>query len=62
VLVYNVQTVTAVTTNVKHAAALQDIPVVGVSETLQPVSATFQDWQLAQLITLENALASASGA
>jgi zinc/manganese transport system substrate-binding protein len=57
VLVYNVQTVTAVTTNIKHLAAQADIPVVGVSETLQPVSASFQDWQLAQLITLQNALA-----
>jgi zinc/manganese transport system substrate-binding protein len=56
VLVYNVQTATAVTTNIKHMAAAVDIPVVGVSETLQPETATFQDWQLSQLITLENAL------
>ncbi len=56
VLVYNVQTATAVTTNVRHLAAALDIPVVGVSETLQPESATFQDWQLAQLIALQNAL------
>ena len=57
VLVYNVQTATAVTTNVKRMAAQNDIPVVGVSETMQPVSASFQEWQLAQLITLQNALA-----
>jgi len=56
VLVYNVQTGTATTTNVKHLAAAADIPVVGVSETLQPESATFQEWQLAQLLALENAL------
>jgi zinc/manganese transport system substrate-binding protein len=56
VLVYNVQTATAVTTNVKHLAQAADIPVVGVSETLQPETVTFQDWQLAQLIQLENAL------
>jgi zinc/manganese transport system substrate-binding protein len=56
VLVYNVQTATAVTTNVRHLAAAADIPVVGVSETLQPETVTFQDWQLSQLITLENAL------
>ena len=56
VLVYNVQTATAVTTNIKHLAALADIPVVGVSETLQPESATFQDWQLSQLLALQNAL------
>jgi zinc/manganese transport system substrate-binding protein len=62
VLVYNVQTVTAVTTNAKHLAAVNDIAVVGVSETLQPVSASFQDWQLAQLITLQNALAAAGNA
>jgi hypothetical protein len=29
---------------------------VGVSETLQPESATFQDWQLSQLLALQNAL------
>jgi zinc/manganese transport system substrate-binding protein len=56
VLVYNVQTATAVTTNVKHLAQAAEIPVVGVSETLQPESVTFQDWQLSQLIALENAL------
>jgi len=56
VLVYNVQTATAVTTNVKHLAQAADIPVVGVSETLQPETVTFQDWQLSQLIALENAL------
>jgi zinc/manganese transport system substrate-binding protein len=56
VLVYNVQTATDTTTNIKHMAAAADIPVVGVSETLQPESATFQEWQLAQLIALENAL------
>lgn len=62
VLVYNVQTVTAVTTTIKQQAFAQNIPIVGVSETLQPPDATFQDWQNAQLITLQNALnASALG-
>jgi zinc/manganese transport system substrate-binding protein len=56
VLVYNVQTATAVTTNVKLLASQQSIPVVGVSETLQPESATFQDWQLVQLVALQGAL------
>jgi zinc/manganese transport system substrate-binding protein len=60
VLVYNVQTATAVTTNIKHLAALADIPVVGVSETLQPDTATFQDWQLSQLLELQNALNAAA--
>ena len=56
VLVYNVQTVTAVTSNLKQLAAQQNIPTVGVSETMQPPDATFQDWQYAQLLTLQNAL------
>jgi len=57
VLIYNVQTATAVTTNLKALAAAHHIPAVGVSETLQPQNAKFQDWQLAQLKSLENALA-----
>jgi zinc/manganese transport system substrate-binding protein len=60
VLVYNVQTATAVTTNLRIAATEQSIPVVGFSETLQPVTASFQEWQDSQLIALENALNSAA--
>ena len=60
VLVYNVQTATAVTTNIKGLASQEGIPIVGVSETLQPESATFQDWQLAQLVALENALSASA--
>ncbi|MGH9307270.1 MAG: metal ABC transporter solute-binding protein, Zn/Mn family [Acidimicrobiales bacterium] len=56
VLVYNVQTATAVTTNLKIEATQQSIPVVGVSETLQPETATFEEWQDSELIALENAL------
>jgi zinc/manganese transport system substrate-binding protein len=56
VLVFNVQTLSNTTTNIRHMAAAQDIPVVAVSETLQPVTATFQEWQLSQLLALENAL------
>jgi zinc/manganese transport system substrate-binding protein len=55
-LVYNNQTVTAVTTNVKRLAEVNKIPLVGVSETLQPLTATFQDWQASQLNMLETAL------
>lgn len=58
VLVYNVQTTTAVTTNVKALAAANRIPGVGVSETLLPENLTFQDWQLNQLKNLEAALSS----
>jgi zinc/manganese transport system substrate-binding protein len=56
VLVYNVQTATAVTTNMKQLASRAGVPLVGVSETLQPESATFQDWQVAQLTALQNAM------
>jgi zinc/manganese transport system substrate-binding protein len=57
VLIFNGQTATAVTTNLRALAAAHRIPEVGVSETLQPQSAKFQDWQLAQLKSLENVLA-----
>ena len=56
VLIYNNQTATAVTTNLKQLAARQGIPVVGISETMEPPETTFQDWQDAQLGTLQNAL------
>ncbi|MFI5273591.1 MAG: metal ABC transporter solute-binding protein, Zn/Mn family [Ktedonobacterales bacterium] len=56
VLVYNTQTATDVTTTLKQLAAAHNIPVVGVSETMQPPGVTFQDWQYAQLLTLQNAL------
>jgi zinc/manganese transport system substrate-binding protein len=58
VLVYNVQTTTAVTTNIKSLAASHHVPTVGVSETLMPDNLTFQDWQLKQLKNLEAALSS----
>jgi zinc/manganese transport system substrate-binding protein len=56
VLVFNVQTVTDVTNTIKQLAAQQNIPIVGVSETIQPPDVSFQDWQTAQLLALQNAL------
>jgi zinc/manganese transport system substrate-binding protein len=58
VLVYNIQASSALTTSLKQLAQQQGIPSVGVTETLQPVGAAFQDWQRAQLTALEAALAS----
>jgi zinc/manganese transport system substrate-binding protein len=58
VLVYNIQASSALTTSLKQLAQQQGIPLVGVTETLQPVGATFEDWQAAQLAALEAALAS----
>jgi zinc/manganese transport system substrate-binding protein len=60
VLVYNIQASSALTASLKQLAQQQAIPLVGVTETLQPLGASFQDWQVAQLTALEGALASAS--
>lgn len=60
VLVYNVQTPTSTTTDMKNLATASHIPVVGISETLQPDTSTFQDWQLQQLVDLKNALTAGS--
>lgn len=55
-LVYNEQTVTPLTSNIKILAADEGIPVVGVTETIQPPNVDFQDWMNSELINLENAL------
>jgi len=60
VLVYNIQASSALTSSLKQLAQEHGIPLVGVTETLQPVGTTFQAWQVAQLIALEAALASAA--
>lgn len=56
VLVYNVQTVTPLTSSIKAAAAEKGIPVIGVSETIQPPLDTFQEWMVGELDDLTNAL------
>jgi zinc/manganese transport system substrate-binding protein len=56
VLVYNAQTVTPLTQNIKAMAAAKGIPIVGVTETIQPPDVSFQDWMNAELISLQNAL------
>ncbi len=55
-LVYNQQTVTPVTQNIKSLAAQHQIPTIGVTETIQPPDVTFQTWMGAELISLQNAL------
>jgi len=60
VLVYNQQTVTPLTQNMKALAAQNNIPIVGVTETIQPPDVSFQDWMNAELISLQNALNSKS--
>ncbi|MDQ3810558.1 MAG: zinc ABC transporter substrate-binding protein [Chloroflexota bacterium] len=61
VLVYNTQTVTPTTERLKALAIDNDIPVVGVSETLPAGARTFQGWQAAQLRRVHNALRQAAG-
>jgi zinc/manganese transport system substrate-binding protein len=56
VLVYNTQTSTPITENLKQLATKTGIPVVGISETIEPPAASFQDWQGKQLNSLLAAL------
>ena len=56
VLVYNEQTVTPLTENIKKIAADNGIPVIGVTETIQPTDMKFQDWMNAEVAELQNAL------
>jgi zinc/manganese transport system substrate-binding protein len=56
VLVYNAQTVTPLTQNIKAMAAAKGIPIVAVTETIQPPDVPFQEWMNAELISLQNAL------
>src|ERR1700684_27696 len=58
VLLYNVQTVTPVTPQIRALARSHDIPVVGVSETMPAGVATYQQWQQSQLTNLLHALES----
>ncbi|MBV8195006.1 MAG: zinc ABC transporter substrate-binding protein [Candidatus Dormibacteraeota bacterium] len=56
VLVYNEQTATDVTNTLKQLASQQNIPIVGVTETIQPPDSTFQLWMTGELNDLQNAL------
>ena len=55
VLIYNVQTVTPVTTNLENEAKQMNIPIIPVSETM-PSGKTYQQWMLDQLTDLQKAL------
>jgi zinc/manganese transport system substrate-binding protein len=56
VLVYNEQTVTPITSQMKTLAAENNVTIVGVTETIQPPGVSFQVWMEAQYLQLENAL------
>ncbi len=55
-LVYNTQTVTPLTLSMKQLAQEHNIPVVGVSETIQPPNSSFQSWMSIEVTKIKNAL------
>jgi len=61
VFVYNSQNATPDVQNLVNAAKAANIPVVPITETLAPATATFQAWQTSQLQALAGALAKATG-
>jgi len=61
VLIYNAQTVTPLTQQLKLEAVSHGIPVVAVTETIQPQGVSFQDWMYGELNQLQNALNPAIG-
>lgn len=56
VLVYNLETVTPLTTSMRVLAKNNHIPLVAVTEIVEPPKATFQNWMNKEIINLQNAL------
>jgi zinc/manganese transport system substrate-binding protein len=61
VYVYNSQNATPDVQSQVNAAKAGSIPVTTITETLVPAGASFQDWQVAQLTALKQALGQATG-
>ena len=61
VWIFNSQNSTPDVARFTEAARKRGIPVTTITETLVPASATFEQWQVAQLRALERALALATG-
>jgi zinc/manganese transport system substrate-binding protein len=61
VWVYNSQNVTPDVQRVNQLAEAAHIPIATVTETLQPASDTFEQWQVAELLRLAQALHQATG-
>ena len=55
VLIFNEQTQSATTETMKSLATANNIPIVGITETM-PTNETFQSWMYSEIITLEGAL------
>ena len=56
VLVYNQQTVSPLTQQMKQIAAQHNVTVIGVTETIQPPDTSFETWMNSELLELQNAL------
>jgi zinc/manganese transport system substrate-binding protein len=61
VWVYNSQNATPDVQRVNQLARAAHIPITTITETLSPASASFEQWQVAELQTLERALHGATG-
>jgi zinc/manganese transport system substrate-binding protein len=61
VFLFNIQNATPDATSLEQKAKSEGIPIVAITETLQPAGASFQGWQLSQLQALARALAKATG-
>lgn len=55
-LVYNKQTETPLTANMRAIARAHNIPVVAITETVQPVQNSFQNWMNTQVTDIQKAL------
>ena len=56
VLIYNSQTEGALPSQMRDVAQANNVPVVPITESLNPPDSTFQAWQIAQLDALTTAL------
>lgn len=61
VLVFNSQNSTPDTNALKQKAQTAGIPIVPITETLTPATASFQEWQVKQIKDLQQALAKSTG-
>jgi zinc/manganese transport system substrate-binding protein len=61
VWVYNSQNATTDVQRVNQLARAAHIPITTITETLSPASATFEQWQVAELQSLQQALHQATG-
>jgi zinc/manganese transport system substrate-binding protein len=61
VFVFNSQNSTPDVSALMTKAKQKGIPIVAITETLQPATVSFQAWQVAQLRSLQRALARATG-